>query len=112
MAVTKKWEQVSIDSNASTHVHDAVAHLQDIVRRNRSSDAVGVYAVCSAHPEVITAAAHEAHEHQSVLHIESTSSQVNQFGGYTAQLPHQFAGFVRAVASNAGLSNDSSPAGR
>jgi len=97
---------VSIDSNASAHLHDAVAHLQDIVRRNRSSDAVGVYAVCSAHPEVITAAAHEAREYHSVLHIESTSSQVNQFGGYTGQMPEQFAGFVRAVASNAGLSND------
>src|SRR5579864_6541 len=106
MAVTKKWEQVSIDSNASTEVHDAVARLQDIVRRNRASEAVGVYAVCSAHPEVIAAAAHEAHENQSVLHIESTSSQVNQFGGYTGQLPEQFADFVHAVASNAGLSND------
>jgi len=106
MAVTKKREPVSNDSNASTHDHDAVARLQDIVRRNRSSDAVGVYAVCSAHPEVITAAGHEAHENQSVLHIESTSSQVNQFGGYTGQRPEQFATFVHAAARNTGLSTD------
>jgi D-tagatose-1,6-bisphosphate aldolase subunit GatZ/KbaZ len=102
MAVTQKRGPVSIDSN----VHHAVAHLQDIVRRNRSSDAVGVYAVCSAHPEVIIAAAQEAHANHSVLHIESTSSQVNQFGGYTGQIPEQFAAFVRATARNAGLSND------
>jgi len=97
---------VSIDSNASGHVCDAVARLQGIVRRNRSSEAVGVYAVCSAHPEVIAAAAHEAHENHSVLHIESTSSQVNQFGGYTGQVPEQFADTVWAAARDAGLSND------
>jgi len=97
---------VSIDSNASGHVCDAVARLQGIVRRNRSSEAVGVYAVCSAHPEVIAAAAHVAHENHSVLHIESTSSQVNQFGGYTGQVPEQFADTVWAAARDAGLSND------
>ena len=77
--------------------------LQDIVRRNRSSDAVGVYAVCSAHPDVIAAAAREARANDSVLHVESTSSQVNQFGGYTGQNPEQFASFVRTAAAEAGL---------
>src|SRR5579859_6216100 len=68
-----------------------------------SSDAVGVYAVCSAHPDVIAAAAREARANDSVLHVESTSSQVNQFGGYTGQNPEQFASFVRAAAAEAGL---------
>lgn len=77
--------------------------LQDIIRRNRLSDAVGVYAVCSAQPAVIAAAAREAKINDSVLHVESTSSQVNQFGGYTGQNPEQFASFVRAVAAEAGL---------
>jgi D-tagatose-1,6-bisphosphate aldolase subunit GatZ/KbaZ len=82
------------------------ARLQDIIRRNRSSEPVGVYAVCSAHPLVIAAAAREAQENESVLHVESTSSQVNQFGGYTGQNPKQFAAFVRGVAREAGLSSD------
>ena len=80
-----------------------VARLQDIIRRNRASDAVGVYAVCSSHPAVIATAAREAQANNSVLHVESTSSQVNQFGGYTGQNPEQFARFVRAAAADAGL---------
>src|SRR6266568_8442956 len=84
----------------------AGGRLQDIIRRNRSSEALGLYAVCSAHPQVIAASAREAHENGSVLHVESTSSQVNQFGGYTGQNPEQFAGFVRSVAWDAGLSDD------
>jgi D-tagatose-1,6-bisphosphate aldolase subunit GatZ/KbaZ len=79
--------------------------LQDVIRRNRSSQAVGVYAVCSAHAAVIAAAAREARENESVLHVESTSGQVNQLGGYTGQNPEQFAGFVRAEARHAGLSD-------
>src|SRR6184192_1011043 len=93
------------DKNLAESQH-AGGRLQDIIRRNRSSEALGLYAVCSAHPQVIAASAREAHENGSVLHVESTSSQVNQFGGYTGQNPEQFAGFVRSVAWDAGLSDD------
>ena len=48
-------------------------------------------------------AAHEANSKDSILPVESTSSQVNQFGGYTGQNPEQFASFVPAVAAEAGL---------
>jgi len=65
-----------------------------------------VYAVCSAHPEVIATASGEARSNNSILHVESTSSQVNQYGGYTGQTPQQFAGFVRSVTHTAGLSSD------
>lgn len=85
---------------------NAGERLQQIIRRNRSSEPVGVYAVCSAHQDVIAAAAREAHDNHSVLHVESTSSQVNQFGGYTGQSPEQFAEFVRRAARDAGLSAD------
>lgn len=83
----------------------AGSRLRDIIRRNRSPEPVGVYAVCSAHPQVIAAAVQEAHENQSVSHVESTANQVNQFGGYTGQSPEQFASFVRAVARQAGLAD-------
>ncbi len=81
-------------------------NLCEIIRRNRSSEAVGVYAVCSAHPDVIAAAAHEACENGSILHVESTSSQVNPLGGYTGQTPEQFAKFVEKLGRSAGLSRD------
>lgn len=82
---------------------NASQRLQDVVRRNRHSESVGVYAVCSAHPSVIAAAVQQALEDGSTLLIESTSSQVNQFGGYTGQTPDQFAGFVHSAAARTGL---------
>src|SRR5262249_51591484 len=96
---------MSSEAGALAETHFAGARLQDIIRRNRASEAVGVYAVCSAHPDVIAAAAQEARESNSVLHVESTSSQVNQFGGYTGQVPQQFAAFVHDTARFAGLSS-------
>jgi D-tagatose-1,6-bisphosphate aldolase subunit GatZ/KbaZ len=62
-----------------------------------------VYAVCSAHPQVIEAAIEQVLEDDSVLHVETTSSQVNQFGGYTGQTPLSFSGWIRGVAERAGL---------
>jgi D-tagatose-1,6-bisphosphate aldolase subunit GatZ/KbaZ len=84
----------------------AGARLQAIIRRNRASQRGGEYAVCSAHPQVIAAAAYQAQNDSSFLHVESTSNQVNQFGGYTGQSPQQFASFVREIAQRAGLSDD------
>jgi D-tagatose-1,6-bisphosphate aldolase subunit GatZ/KbaZ len=84
--------------------NSASERLQETIRRNRCSENVGVYAVCSAHPSVIAAAAQQAIGDESVLHVESTSSQVNQLGGYTGQSPAQFAEFVYSIAQQAGLS--------
>jgi D-tagatose-1,6-bisphosphate aldolase subunit GatZ/KbaZ len=55
---------------------------------------------------VIAAAAHQAQNNGSFLHVESTCSQVNQFGGYTGQNPEQFARFVHEIAQRAGLSKN------
>jgi D-tagatose-1,6-bisphosphate aldolase subunit GatZ/KbaZ len=59
--------------------------------------------VCSAHPAVIEAAVQQSLEDGSILLVESTSSQVNQFGGYTGLTPGDFAKFVHSAARNAGL---------
>jgi D-tagatose-1,6-bisphosphate aldolase subunit GatZ/KbaZ len=40
----------------------------------------------------------QAARDESLLLIEATSNQVNQFGGYTGQTPSQFAKFVQEVA--------------
>ncbi len=86
--------------------NNASERLREIIRRNRHSEKVGVYAVCSAHPSVIAAAVRQAVEDESVLHVESTSSQVNQLGGYTGQTPSQFAEFVHSAAQQGGLPRD------
>jgi D-tagatose-1,6-bisphosphate aldolase subunit GatZ/KbaZ len=80
--------------------------LQSLIGRNRRGEKVGVYAVCSAHPSVIEAAIRQAMEDGSALHVESTSSQVNQFGGYSGKTSAEFAVFVQSMAKRAGLSQE------
>jgi len=82
---------------------EAASRLRDILRRNRELSRGGTYAVCSAHKAVIDAAIQQALEDGTLLHIESTSSQVNQFGGYTGSTPQQFADDIRKAAQRAGL---------
>jgi len=82
------------------------AQLRDVLRRNRQSGTGGIYAVCSGHPAVIEAAVEQSLEDGSLLLVESTSSQVNQFGGYTGLSPSQFAQFLHAAARSAGLSEE------
>src|SRR3954469_1924592 len=85
---------------------DSSTRLRDVLHRNRESRKGGVYAVCSAHPQVIAAAIQQSLEDGSVLHVESTSSQVNQFGGYTGQTPRKFSNWIRGAAQRRGLAAD------
>jgi D-tagatose-1,6-bisphosphate aldolase subunit GatZ/KbaZ len=77
--------------------------LKDLLKQNRGSRSGGVYSVCSAHPRVIEAAIQQALEDESIFLVESTSSQVNQDGGYTGQAPQEFAQSIRSTAMRAGL---------
>jgi D-tagatose-1,6-bisphosphate aldolase subunit GatZ/KbaZ len=104
--ISRATENLRTEGRNLSEIRSASTRLQGIIRRNRSSEPVGVYAVCSAHPRVLAAAAREAHENRSVLHVESTSSQVNQFGGYTGQNSRQFADSIHAVAREVGISGD------
>ncbi len=82
---------------------DSSTQLRERLRSNHLSGKGGIYAVCSAHPAVIEAAFQQSLEDGSVLLVESTSSQVNQFGGYTGLTPGEFAEFVHSAAKSAGL---------
>jgi D-tagatose-1,6-bisphosphate aldolase subunit GatZ/KbaZ len=55
---------------------------------------------------VLEAAVRQSFADGGLLHVESTSSQVNQFGGYSGHTPEQFAGLIRSEATKAGLSSD------
>jgi D-tagatose-1,6-bisphosphate aldolase subunit GatZ/KbaZ len=59
--------------------------------------------VCSANPWVLDAALQQALEDNSIVHVESTSSQVNQEGGYTGQTPRVFADALHARAQKLGF---------
>lgn len=72
--------------------------LQKVVQRNKAGEKNGIYSVCSAHPFVIEAALKQALNDQSLLLIEATSNQVDQFGGYTGMKPIDFKKFVSELA--------------
>jgi D-tagatose-1,6-bisphosphate aldolase subunit GatZ/KbaZ len=80
--------------------------LQQHLRRRAGTRAAGIYSVCSAHPWVIEAAALQAGEDDSLLLIEATSNQVNQFGGYTGMRPAQFRAFTERILAHSGCSRE------
>jgi D-tagatose-1,6-bisphosphate aldolase subunit GatZ/KbaZ len=80
--------------------------LKDVLKQNRRLGSGGVYSVCSAHPWVLEAAIQRAVEDNAIFLVESTSSQVNQEGGYTEQTPAEFARSIRSAATQAGLAAD------
>lgn len=57
--------------------------IRHILGRHKSGEPLGLYSVCSAHPAVLRAASHQAVSDGSNLLVESTSNQVDQFGGYS-----------------------------
>lgn len=79
---------------------NATERLQDILQRNRRGQGIGVCSICSANRYVLESAIHQAHRDSTLLLIESTSNQVNQFGGYTGQKPSDFARFLRELADS------------
>jgi D-tagatose-1,6-bisphosphate aldolase subunit GatZ/KbaZ len=84
----------------------AVNRFREIIRRNREDGATGTFSVCSAHTSVLMAAMRQALENGSLLCIESTSNQVNQFGGYTGFTPAQFRNYVLSIARQISLSEE------
>lgn len=66
----------------------------------------GIVSVCSAHPEVIRAAADIAQSCGALLLIESTSNQVDQFGGYTGMTPADFITYAQAHIAAGGYQGD------
>ncbi|HXY14256.1 MAG TPA: class II D-tagatose-bisphosphate aldolase, non-catalytic subunit [Terriglobales bacterium] len=81
-----------------TRPSTATAQLAEILRQNHQGKTVGIYSICSANRFVLEAGMLQATRDGSLLLIESTSNQVNQFGGYTGQTPAQFIAFVREIA--------------
>jgi len=77
--------------------------LLSLIQQAKQGKAVGIYSVCSAHPSVLQAAILRAKREQSLLLIEATANQVNQFGGYTGQTPADFIANVRQLAQQLGL---------
>ncbi len=70
----------------------------NLIADNRKGIGKGVYSVCSANSSVLNACICQAKEDGSILLIESTSNQVDQFGGYTGMRPSDFISYVQSIA--------------
>jgi D-tagatose-1,6-bisphosphate aldolase subunit GatZ/KbaZ len=72
--------------------------LNDIVAAQKQGEPAGITSVCSYNKYVIEAALQLALDDGSAVLIESTSNQVNQFGGYTGMRPDGFKEYIFSIA--------------
>ncbi|WP_342076950.1 class II D-tagatose-bisphosphate aldolase non-catalytic subunit [Yoonia sp. SS1-5] len=77
--------------------------LDDIIRANRAGHGPALPSVCSAHPDVLTAALLLAETLDRPLLVEATSNQVNHSGGYTGQTPADFIASLRTQSDGLGV---------
>lgn len=78
----------------------------DILAENRRGIKQGIYSVCSANSEVLEACFKQAKSDETILLVESTSNQVDQYGGYTGMKPIDFVGYIKGIARNVGFPED------
>ncbi|MGE4288711.1 MAG: D-tagatose-bisphosphate aldolase, class II, non-catalytic subunit [Salinivirgaceae bacterium] len=78
----------------------------DIISANRKGLAKGVYSVCTAQPDVLEASFKQAKKDGSLLLVESTSNQVDQYGGYTGMKPADFVAYVNKIAEKVDFPQD------
>ena len=75
-----------------------VSPVQQVIKAHRRGEATGLYSVCCSHPTVLRAAMQVALRYDTLLLVEATSNQVDQFGGYTGMTPPQFRDHVLQLA--------------
>lgn len=72
--------------------------IQQLLRNHKDGEPVGIYSVCSANRFVLEAAMIQARKDGSLLLVEATSNQVDQYGGYTGMTPSAFVTYIREIA--------------
>lgn len=72
--------------------------LKQLLAIHQKGQPAGIYSVCSANRFALEASMRQAKKDESILLIESTSNQVDQFGGYTGMTPAQFVSYVKDIA--------------
>ena len=75
----------------------------DLMADNRSGRPKGIYSVCSAKSEVLEACFKHAKKDNTIILVESTSNQVDQYGGYTGMKPADFVSYVYSIAKKSGF---------
>jgi D-tagatose-1,6-bisphosphate aldolase subunit GatZ/KbaZ len=97
-----QWRGTAVSLRRASQATGSVGRFRDLLAANRRGKGLGIYSLCSANRFVLEAGMLQAARDESLLLIESTSNQVNQFGGYTGQTPAEFAKFVHEIAAGIG----------
>lgn len=79
--------------------------MENILLKLNNKRPVGVYSVCTANGPVIKASIEYAKANNSILILEATANQVNQFGGYTGMKPEDYREFVYKICEEVGYDN-------
>jgi D-tagatose-1,6-bisphosphate aldolase subunit GatZ/KbaZ len=77
--------------------------VQSLIASHRHGRNVGLYSVCCSNELVLRAAMKVAASYGTLLLVEATSNQVDQFGGYTGMTPAVFHGYVQDMAREEGF---------
>jgi D-tagatose-1,6-bisphosphate aldolase subunit GatZ/KbaZ len=72
--------------------------IQTLIAAHRQGQPIGLYSVCCSNEHVLLAAMQVARRYGTLLLIEATSNQVDQFGGYTGMTPPQYRDYVLQLA--------------
>jgi D-tagatose-1,6-bisphosphate aldolase subunit GatZ/KbaZ len=80
--------------------------MLEILSEHKRNNLRGIFSVCSAHPFVLETTIKYAAERGLPALVESTSNQVNQYGGYTGMKPSQFSNFVSELCHTYQLPED------
>ena len=87
-------------------MNQIMSYLDEIVRKQKDNEAVGIPSICSANPRVLETSLRYAHRIGNAVLVESTCNQVNQFGGYTGMTPAVFVAYLRNLADQIGFPNE------
>lgn len=80
--------------------------IQEIVREQKAGNPIGIYSCCSSNEKVIRAVLQRGKRNDTVVLVESTANQVDQFGGYSGMRPADFYAFVHGIANEEGFDTD------
>ena len=78
-------------------------YLRKLVKMQKAGEAVGIYSACTGNEIVLEACMQHAKETNTVLLIESTANQVDQYGGYTGMKPVDFVNMCKGISKRVGL---------
>ena len=86
--------------------------LKHLVQQQKAGRAAAIASICSSHPLVIEAAIDQGVQDGSIVLIEATANQVNQYGGYTGLKPADFSRMVQRIATERGSADRATDPGR